>query len=179
MISSSAFNLNRLAGCSRKTVLKICVLARSTLPALLDTAMQVLFVAGWREDCHLQDGTGPPAVCWPFQITWHLHFPQQWQVRSASTMTVVESSQNCIICYWENKVLSVCSPLGQQLKAEQGVGVGGQPLSEFIHQILMDLIEVLGLYKASWKRPAFTLKNSPWIQTVQVEYGLVPKVHVM
>lgn len=62
----------------------------------------------------------------------------------------------------------------------QGHGVGGwgQPLSEFIHQILMDLIEVLRLYKASWKQPAFMLKNNAWIQTVEEEYGLMCKFHV-
>lgn len=50
--------------------------------------------------------------------------------------------------------------------------MGQQPLSEFIHQILMDLIEVLRLYKASWKQLAFMLKNSARIQMVQEDMAL-------
>lgn len=130
VISSFAFNLNRLPGCSRKTVLKSCAWDEGP-PTMLDTAMEVLFVAGWRGDCHLEAGTCPATVRWPFQIMWRLHFPQCWQVRSASAMTVVESSQNCVIRFWEKKVLSVCSALGQQLKTalqHRGTAGGGAAL---------------------------------------------------
>lgn len=72
-------------------------------------------------------------------------------------------SQYCVsdraIHYWENKVLSVSSALGQQLKTSRqhrGTEGGGgwgvdQTLSESFHQILMNLIEVLRHYKASWR----------------------------
>lgn len=92
-------------------------------------------------------------------------------------MAVVKSFQNCVIRYRENKVLSVCSILGPTIKdsttTRGTAGEGGSSsLSEFIHQILMDLIEVLRLYKASWKQLAFMLKISARILMVQEDMAL-------
>lgn len=98
-------------------------------------------------------------------------------------MTVVESSQNCVIRYWENKVLSVCTALGQQLKTARQHGSTAGAALIGVHPSNIDGPNwgSLGLYKAPWKRPAFMLKNSAclWIQTVQEEYGLVRKLHVV
>lgn len=94
--------------------------------------------------------------------------PGVWQPCLHNTQT-----QYCVrvraIHYWANKVLSLSSALGQQLKTsrqhrgtEGGGGGGGQTLSEPFHQILMNLIEVFRHYKASWRVYLFYGKVQPW-----------------
>lgn len=128
---------------------------------------------------------GGPVVYCPFLIMWLLHFPRLlltlWPTTpffhshcrpGVQQLRLHNSrSQYCVsdiaIYYWENKVLSVSSALGQQLKTprqhrgtEGGDGVG-QTLSESLHQILMNLIEVLRHYKASRRVSVFMAKYSP------------------
>lgn len=94
------------------------------------------------------------------------------------------------IHYWANKVLSVSSALGQQLKTSHqhrgtgGVGCGSwwgdQTLSEPFHQILMNLIEVFRHYKASWGVYLFLYcKVQPWSTGTDSEKSAVLCVNCM
>lgn len=108
-----------------------------------------------------------------------LHFPPPLSTplfhshcRSEVRQPCLQNSQSqyyvrdSAIHYWENKVVSVSSALGQQLKTSRqhrGTRGGVQTLSEPFHQILMHLIEVFRHYKASWRVYVFL-----WQSTVLV-----------